>query len=333
MLLRGGVSIIPALTILSHQQENPNFGVVVDRITERVAGGHRLAHSMSVFPGVFPPVFISMIRLGEASGRLTEVLDRVADWLERDEQTARRVKGALTYPCVVIAIAATLTLLLFTTVLPQFLDMFQNLGVELPLLTRVMMGLTGLIKQPGTWTLILVTVFGLTIGLRDMWSRENGKLVLYKFLSELPFIGRLLHFASLSRFASAAETALETGVEIRETLRLGGAASGNPILAHDVQEMVRAVAEGSTVSEYMATKPTLYHSTLLNLVQAGEVAADLPMMLRYVGRFYDEEVEMMTENLGVILESAILLGVAIMVGLVLLSVFLPLYGHIGSLGA
>ncbi|MBI3924716.1 MAG: type II secretion system F family protein [Armatimonadetes bacterium] len=332
IMLRNGIPIMQALATLSHQEEYPNFGVVVSSLADRLGRGHSLSRSVAEFPRVFPPLFSAMMDLGESTGRLTESLDRLGDWLERDGDFFRRVKSAAVYPAFVVAVSALLTLALFYTVLPQFVQIFIGMGIQLPVITRVMIFLTDLVRNPGFWMLLGVLGCAGWIGLRRAWARPAGACAIFRILLRLPLAGRLLSYASTARFASAAEISLDTGLDLARTLELGARASGSPLILADAAQIVKSLTQGLQVSEHLGLRAGIYAPALAHFVRAGEEAGDLGIMLKKAASFYEEEVNHMIDTLSAVLEPFLLLGVAGIVGTVLLSVFLPMYSYLGQLG-
>lgn len=322
-----------ALETLSHQPECPNFGAVVCEVTKSVTRGHSFSSALSAFPRIFPPIYVTMVRVGENTGNLTDSLDSLRLWMERDEATASKVRAALTYPVLVLIVAATLTMLLFQTVVPKFLGIFENMKIELPAITKFVMLLTRLAQNPGSYIVALAALMGAWLLLQKAWNHPLWGPRIAIGLLEIPIIGSLLRSAGIARFATASEMALNNGLSMLTTVELGCAASGNRAMRMESQRFLTALSEGESLSSSMAERPLIWGTFLPRMLAAGEESASVPSMLVRARDLHSAEVEAVVDNLGAILEPLLLFGVAIVVGVVLLSVFIPLYSILGALGA
>lgn len=332
-MLRTGVPILHALDTLSHQSENPNFGEVVSTVAERIGHGHTFSSTLSRFPRVFNRVYVTMAAIGERTGQLDESLERLANWQERDFKLFQRVRSALTYPAFVLGLSAFLTLMLFYSVLPGFITVFNDMDMELPLMTRMMVTITNAVKNPGAWLVVMAAV-GLGFGaVRDIYKTEKGAMELFRVVLAVPVIGSLLHFATTARYCAAVGALLSAGLDLPKSLNLGAQASGSPVLAWDAKALINNILEGESVASYMVSRPDIYPSTLCQMVAAGEESSHLAPMYERVASFYDQEVNFKIEAFSAALEPLLLGMVASVVGFVVLSIFIPMYSYIGKLGA
>jgi len=331
MMLKNGVSITQALQALREQPENPNFELAVEEINESICQGGKLSAALARFPRLFPGVYANVVRVGESTGSLTDCLDLLAEWLEIEERTARRVLSAMSYPALVLGVALLLMLLLFCTVIPQFMLMLEGMNMQLPWITRVVMFITHLVQNPGIWLLVLVSAGAARLWLKHTWARPAGRRRLFSLLLKLPGLGRILWYASLCRFAATSKMGIMTGLDLVQTLQLAAEASGSPILEHDNVYLTEALSNGQQVSDYLRQRPQIYHSTLVHLFFAGEEAADIGPALDRAAHYYQQEVDHLVSNLGKVLEPILLLAVAVLVGLLLIAIFLPLYSYLAEL--
>lgn len=331
-MVRSGIPITFVLDTLSHQPENHNLGQIIARVSKQVGEGHRLSQAMSQYPGVFDKVFQSMVAIGEESGQLDTTLERLANWRERDYELTRQVKGALTYPLFILALTAGLTFFLFYSILPTFLEIFSQMKVALPFPTRVLVWLTNAAQNPGIW--LVLTALGIAIHglLKEQWKTEFGRCRIFQSLHQVPLLGYLIRLTSVSRFAAAIETLLESGLSLQKTILLGGESSGNPLLIRASRDLVEHVKEGELVSAYILSRPDLFPPAFGQYVATGEESSQLARMMKEGSKLLDEEVSYKIEALSAALEPLLLSLVAFIVGFVLISIFLPLYSHIGNLG-
>ena len=332
IMLRSGIPVTYALDTLSNQPDSKVLGQVVARLSKMLGEGHKLSHAMSYFPGIFDQVFVAMVAIGEESGQLDVTLERLAGWRERDFELVRMVKGALSYPMFILALTGTLTFFLFYSILPNFLKIFEEMKVETPMITKITMGITNAAQNPGVWlivTAISVAIYGLV---REQWKTDEGRIRIFKVIQEVPVAGYLVRLTTVSRFAGAVETLMDSGLGLQKTLRLGGLSSGSPIVAKASEELVQRVQDGEQLSEYIMMRVDLFPGSFAQYVATGEETSQVAKMMGEAARMLDEEVGYKVEALGATLEPFLLGMVAGIVGFVLLSIFVPLYSHIGSLG-
>jgi type II secretory pathway component PulF len=331
-MLRNAVPIVQALETLSHQPEHPNFGEVIRELADKVSSGHVLSHQMSLFPRVFSKIFITLVQIGERTGDLDASLERLADWMERDNRLRQRLKSATTYPIFVFVLATVLTLFMFYTVLPSFLDIFRDMDVPLPLITRIILFITESVRQPGFWLILVAAVgAGYSSG-REFMKTTSGQLAVYRFFRRVPLLGGMLMNGGCARFCMSVEAMLSTGMELTRTLRMAAHSSANPEFIADAINLEVSIKAGTPVSDYMASRPDIYPPSMTHMIMAGEQASRLPEMFGRAGSYYDLEMNYKVDALSAAMEPLMLAIVAGVVGTVILSIFLPLYGFLGKIG-
>lgn len=331
-MLRTGIPITRCLETLVMQADDEKFKRVVESMFQRVCEGTTMSHSMAQFPRVFTPMYTSMIRIGENTGSLAEALEMLAGWMERDYGLVKKIKSALTYPVFVLGLSFVLTLGLFYYILPGFVRIFDDMRVPLPLITKVMIGITNAIRNPGMWLIGAGVATGLYFWLRDYLASESGKYRFFQLCLMVPVLGPMLRQASLARFCSAMQALLVVGVDLVPSLKLSLTASGSPVMARDAALMANSIMEGMSLSEYMMRRRDIYPSSVIQMLSAGEETSNLDEMFGRLGVFYNEEVNYLIEGFSAVLEPVLLASVALVVGTIVLSVFLPLYGYLGKLG-
>lgn len=331
-MLNSGISLGDALQVAVEYGSDDTMLLVAGEVQKKVTTGHRLSAAMAGFPKVFSPLAVAMVRMGEASGQLTQGLSQLAAWMERDDKIRRQVLSALTYPAFALGLTGVLTLVLFTTVVPGFVEMFEEMNVALPLPTKILVTLTALVTSPLAWsTVSLAALVGLFL-LRGFLETDQGKLRLYRFWLSLPLVGRLMKHASMARFASAADAMLRSGTDFLTGIRLAAGASGSPLLAADGEYIKRSLAEGHTLAEHFRSRPELYPPVVVQLTMVGEESAQMPRMLGFMAQHFDQEVRYQIDVLGAVLEPVLMAAVATVVGFTVISIFLPMYGFLGKLG-
>lgn len=330
-LLSGGVPLVQALGILRQQPENPLLGDVVGDVGAQVGSGHRLSAALSHYPKVFGQLFVTMVAVGENCGLLDQSLRNLADWLEKDDALRRKVKAAMTYPLLVFGLAVLLTVVMFVTVLPGFITIFEDLQTPLPLITQLVVLITKALRHPLFWLTTVALGAGLRAALRKAQADSQRNLQLYRWLQRIPGLGGLLFHSSCARYCATVGVLLNAGMDLRRSLTLAAAASGSPVLEQDAKKLVNAVIHGHAVGDYMMAHPHIYSGTMTQMAVAGEEASRLPEMLTRASRFHELEVESRIEAISAALEPILLSGVAVVVGTVLVAFFIPLYGIVATL--
>lgn len=331
-MLRSGMPILDALNGLSHQHDDPVFIEVVSVIAVRISQGHNFSASLALFPRIFSPVYVTMVRVGERTGDLDSSLEKLASWVEKDFALVRKVRSTLTYPTFVLALTTGATLFLFHSVLPGFVEVLRQMDAELPLPTRVMFVITGAVRNPGIWLLALTGALAIYFLVSDAMRQPKSAARLFRAIVVLPVVGPLVTMSTTARFSAVVGTLLSSGLDVMTSLRLGAHASGNALLAEDSARIVDCIVEGETLSTGMDEAPGLYPALLRQLVRVGEESSSVADMMLRAAWFFDDEVDYRAEALGVVIEPLLLGFLALVVGFVIISVFLPLYASLGRLG-
>lgn len=331
-MLRNAVPIVQALETLSYQEEYPNFGEVVADIAEKISQGHMFSHQLAQYPRIFSKIYQTLVAIGERTGDLDSSLERLSDWLERDQRLRQRVKSAMTYPIFVLILSVVLTLFMFYTVLPSFLGIFSEMDVPLPWITRVVLFITQAVRQPGFW-LVFLGGLGVLYSVGGEYLRTpQGQVSLFRVLRRIPLVGAMLMMGSSARFCMSVEAMLSSGMDLARALRMAASASGNPEFIADAPNLERSIMDGEPCSDYMAMHPEIYPPSLTHMVMAGEQSSRLADMFGRSGEYFDVEMNFQVDALSAAMEPLMLATVASVVATVILSIFLPLYSYLGKLG-
>jgi type II secretory pathway component PulF len=329
-LIASGVPIIPSLEALI-DSELGTLSTVIEDISKKIMNGFGLAISMAAFPKIFSRVYISMIRVAETTGNLPGTLERLADWLEADQDVIRKTKSVMTYPLIVIGVTGLLTLGLFTNVMPGFVTIFEEMDVQLPLLTQILVVITKTVTSGFGWVVGLLVIF--TIGYLSLpiIRSEKGQHRIFAFLLMLPILGPTLEALTIGRFCAVAGMMLRSGASLLSVMQLSAIASGSPVLIRDSKDLLNAISEGEYLAEYMSRNPHIYPRTLAQVVSVGENTSRLDYLLDKFSTLYAEDLDTRLDDLANALEPLLLTGAATVVGFVLAGIFLPLYGFLGQL--
>jgi type IV pilus assembly protein PilC len=326
-----GVPITQALETLSHQPENPAFGEVVRMTVAMLEKGVSFSKSLTQFPRVFPPIFVTMVQIGEQTGTLHSTLGRLALWLERDENLRQRLKSALSYPAFVFGLTLLLTLALFYNVMPGFVSIFRDMKIALPMVTKVVFFFTDAIRNPGAILMILAALGMAVVSFKKWISTVEGRCQFHYLCLKVPIVGAIIRFGGVARYCSAMEALLNSGSNLVPALRLAATASDDPILQRNSPIVLEEVINGGVLGETLREYPEIYPIMMINFVASGEETSSLPDMFGRSAFFFDAEMNYKVEALGAALEPLMLFGVSAMVGTVVLSVFIPMYAYIGQL--
>jgi type IV pilus assembly protein PilC len=330
-MLASGVQVVQCLETLSFQPESPNLGEIIRQLAQRIEGGHKFSHALASYPRVFSKIFVTMVQIGEETGALDIALDRLASWMEGDEQVVQKIKGALSYPAFVLTLAFFLTLGVFYTVLPAFVDIFSSMNMDLPLITRIVIWITNAIRNPGAW-LVSISALGAAVKwLQATLATPEGQIRLFRLALKVPLVGGMLFEGTSARYCSAVSALLQSGMDLQRTFRLAGSASGSPLIAQDAEALVATIVHGQMASLHMMQHRDIYAPTLVHMVAAGEEVSRMPEMFAQAGFFHDMEMRGKVDALGAALEPVMLMGVASVVATIVLSIFLPMYSFMTKL--
>ncbi len=329
VLFNSGISTVRGLEGLGRQSLNSRLTRVIQSVYDDLRGGYSLAKAMARHPDVFSPVYIAMVKAGEMSGAMGEILDRLATFLERELTLQKKVVAATTYPAVVFVACALVTFILVTYVFPTFVELFEGIDVQLPLITRSLIWITNTARNP---LIVLPLVAGTGAGvymLGQYFRTPLGRRQRDGALLDLPLAGALVKKVALSRFCRTLGTLLGSGVPMVHALEIVGKAAGNEVISDIIQEVQMGLKAGMRLSQPLK-EYRIFPPMLSQMVAIGEETGNLPQMLNKLADFYDLEVEHALEGLTAMLEPVMILFMGIGVGYVLLAVFIPVYDLVGQ---
>jgi type IV pilus assembly protein PilC len=322
-MIEAGVSVVAALGTLEEQTEDKYLREVIAEIRSDVEGGMVLSKAFARHPKVFNRLYVSMLEAGESSGTLDAVLDRAATQIEKENKLKRRVKGAMVYPSVVIAFATLVLIFMLMFIVPVFAEIFDTLGGELPKPTQLVMGASDLMR--GYWFIIFPLVGALIFGFRHWKKTENGRKVWDRFKLRIPMkIGAVVHKVALARVSRTLATLIAAGVDIIKALEITAATSGNWVVERSLENVRTRVHEGAPISQPLSEDP-VFPPMVGHMVKTGEETGELDKMLGKVADFYEDEVDAAIQALTSIIEPILMIGVGAMVGVIVISMYLPMF--------
>jgi general secretion pathway protein F len=322
-LLGSGIPMIGAMTALIEQVENQDLKASLLDVRERVSQGASLSEALALHPFYFSELHVNMIRAGEAGGNLDKVMYRLADYLHGQSRTRAKVIASLTYPAIMVLIGIGVVAILMTKVVPEILGVIQKSGKSsaLPLPTEILLLVSGFVGS--YWWAFLSAAAGLWIVYDRAWHTAAGRLWIDSRKLDLPLVGPLLRKASVSRFAITLATLLESGLPVLDALNVVKRVVDNAYLAQAIDMVRQKVAEGADIATPLKNSK-VFPPVVGYMIAVGEESGRLEELLKKTSQAYDEEVEIAAQKLTAILEPAIIVFMAVIVGFIVLSILLPI---------
>lgn len=320
-MVDAGIPLVGALDALQDQMEKEGFKNIVRKVRDQVEGGLSLSEALSKQPNVFSPFFINMVKAGESSGDLDEILDRVAIYMEKTIALIRKVKSSLIYPAVVIMMAIAITTFLIIFVVPTFKSIFATIGVELPLPTQILIAISDIMRK---WILLVVVALAAFIFIISrVIKTEKGALAWDSMMLKLPVLGVLLRKVAVARFARTLSTLQKSGVSILTALEIVGKTSGNKVIEMAVIQTKLSIKEGESIAQPLAASK-VFPPMVTRMISVGEQTGKLEEMLSKIADFYESEVDAAVSGLTSLIEPLIIAFLGIVVGGIVISMFLPI---------
>jgi len=322
-MIEAGVSVVGALVTLEEQTDDKYLAEVIADVRSDVEGGVILSRALSRHPKVFNRLFVAMVEAGESSGTLDVVLDRVAIQIEKETQIKRRVKGAMVYPALVMSFAVLVLLFMLIFIIPVFQNVFVQLHGSLPTPTKLIMGLSTGLRH--WWFVIFPVIIGIVFVLLRLKKTERGRQLWDRFKLRIPMkIGTVVHKIALARFSRTLSTLMAAGVDIIRALEITAGTAGNWVVEQSLGTIRTRVHEGVPISQPLAEDP-IFPPMVGQMVRIGEETGELDKMLSKVADFYEDEVDSSIQSLTSIIEPLLMIGVGIMVGTIVISMYLPMF--------
>jgi len=328
VMIDAGLPLVQCLEILAANQENQVFQKCLTGVRQSVEGGTTLSNAMRQFPKIFDDLTTNMIEAGEAGGILDTILQRLATYVEKAVKLKSAVKSALIYPVSVISIAALVVGCLLKFVVPIFANMFISMGVDLPLPTKIVIGLSNFIGR--FWWLIFAAI-GLTfVAIKYIRKDPKGRYMFDKMLLNLPVLGNVLRKIAVARFTRTLGTLITSGVPILEGLTITARTSGNAVLEDALMKVRKAVEEGRTIVDPLK-ESGVFPNMVTQMIGVGEATGAMDAMLQKIADFYEDEVDAATKDMLTLLEPIMIGFLGVTVGGIVISLYMPLFSMIAKL--
>ena len=323
-MINSGLSLIRSLSILAEQTESKKLAKTLDVVRTDVEGGRSLSEAMAEHPKVFSNLFVSMVRAGEAAGMLDQVLLRIADMYEKDVELRSKIKSAMTYPIIVFFLAIILTTVMLIFIVPVFAQMFEDLGGELPLLTRSLVAASAFVTSWWGVVTYIVVPLGLWFTYKTVRSNPKGRYALDAAKLRTPVFGPLFRKIALSRFARNLSTLMGAGVPILQALEITSDTVNNGVMGTAIRDVKESVREGESINAPLSTHP-IFPPMVVQMIAVGEETGNIDGMLEKVADFYDVEIASTTDSLTSLMEPLMIGVIGGIVGGMVIALYLPMF--------
>lgn len=321
-MVDSGIPLVQALDVLAEQIQKPGFQTVVAGLRDNIETGSSLSEALSRHPGIFSALFVNMVRAGESSGMLDDILERLADYLEKTNALQRKVKSSFIYPGLVVSMAIIITSVLIFKVVPTFKGIFDTLGGELPMITQMLIAFSNFARRAAP--LLLVALFLLGFSLRRVARTKKGRMQLDRTMLRLPIVGLLLRKVAIARFSRTLSTLVKSGVPILNSLEIVARTSGNKVIEAAVDQVRTNIREGENIAEPLA-RSGVFPPMVTRMIGVGEQTGELEKMLAKISDFYEEQVDIAVSGLTSLIEPIIIVFLGVVVGGIVAAMFLPIF--------
>ncbi|MGA2511350.1 MAG: type II secretion system F family protein [Candidatus Acidiferrales bacterium] len=329
VMIDAGLPLVQCLEILAGQQENKTFQKILNGVRGSVEGGATLSASMKQHEKVFDALYYNMVEAGETGGILDTILQRLSTYIEKNVKLKRAVKSAMIYPVSVIGIAAMVITLLLWKVVPIFVTLFNGLDVDLPLPTRIVIGLSNFV---GSYYGLGLLIFGIATGfaIKFWYGTPPGRMAIDTIVLKIPVVGDVMRKISVARFTRTLGTLISSGVPILEGLDITARTSGNAVVERAISETRKAVEAGRSLVDPLK-ESEVFPGMVTQMIGVGEQTGAMDAMLQKIADFYEDEVDAAVKDMLTAIEPIMIVVLGVVVGGVVISMYLPLFSLIAKL--
>jgi len=328
-MIDAGLSLIQGLNILADQSENPALKKILKEIAKDVEGGATLADSLRKHPKIFDELFVNLVAAGETGGILDVILRRLSAYMEKAAKLKAKIKGAMTYPIVVVGIAIIVIAVILIFVIPVFQEMFASFGKALPAPTQFVVNLSNFTKRNIHWCIL--GLGAIAYAFKMFRKSKKGRRITDDLFLKMPIFGDLLKKVAIARFTRTLGTMIQSGVPILDALEIVAKTSGNVIIEEIIYEVRASIAEGQSIADPLS-ETDIFPGMVVQMISVGEATGALDSMLEKIADFYDDEVDAAVEALTSMLEPLMLLFLGGTIGGLVISMYLPIFQMAGAIG-
>jgi type IV pilus assembly protein PilC len=321
-MVNAGLPLVQSLHILTEQTENLSFQKILRDIEQNVETGSNLSDAMGKYPAVFSVLFVNLVRAGEASGMLDEILNRLASYLEAISNLIRKIRSAMVYPIAVSIMAVVIVVVLMVKVVPTFKSIFADFGAQLPLPTMILVGISEIMQKYFLAGVAMLIALFFAFG---KYARtEKGRYRFDSFKLKMKVFGPLLRKVAISKFTRTLATLVKSGVPILTSLEIVGKTSGNVVIEKAVIEVRDSIREGESIAQPLA-KSGVFPHMVVQMIRVGEETGSLENMLGKISDFYDEQVDAAVAGLTSIIEPILIAFLGVVIGAIVIAMFMPIF--------
>jgi type IV pilus assembly protein PilC len=321
-MINAGLPILQCLQILGSQSESAVFRKVINELKDDVESGNTLADSCKKHPKVFNDLYSSLVQAGEIGGILDTILQRLAAYLEKSAELARKIKGAMIYPACIVSAAILVTLVLLIWVIPVFADVFKSFGAELPSPTQFVINLSNFLIANFWYLMCIPPAAGFAV--RSMYRTESGQYRIDGLLLKVPIFGPLMRKAAIARVTRTLSTLISSGVPILDALTITSRTAGNKVVERAIANARASIAGGHTIAEPLI-ESKVFPPMVCQMISVGETTGALDAMLGKIADFYDSEVDQTVANLMSLMEPMVILFLGVVIGGLVVAMYLPIF--------
>ena len=326
-LLRAGLPLLQAIDLMLERMKPGTFRSVLTEVRDKVKSGTDLSEAFAEFGDLFPRLYPSSLKAGEKSGDLELVIRRFIRYMKLVLDARRRVFSALTYPVVLVVLSMVMIAVMTIYVVPRFMGFFTELDAELPMITQIVLGISTFMSQ--NWVLMLIGLIVAAVALRSWGRTEPGRLALDRMKLRIPFLGSVLHRFALAEFCRSLATLLSGGIPLVPSFEIGIASVGNAYVRSKIAPTIQMVREGKPFYAALETSE-IFTDMSIDMVKVGEATGSLDEMLNSVSDFLDEQIETRMQRLLSLIEPIMLVFMGLIIAILLISIYLPMYSMLGS---
>ncbi|MGD8371215.1 MAG: type II secretion system F family protein [Syntrophobacterales bacterium] len=328
-MIDAGLPLVQCLEILYSQQDNRTFKRILKEIKEDVEEGSTFADALKQHPEVFDDLFVNLVAAGEIGGILDIILNRLAAYIEKASKLKKRVKGAMTYPIVVMVIAVLVVAVILIFVIPVFQSMFADFGKALPVPTQIVVAMSNFVKNNILYMIVALVLF--IFAFRRFYRTEKGRALVDQLVLKAPVFGMLIRKVAVAKFTRTLGTMISSGVPILDSLEIVAATAGNKTIEEAIRETRQSISEGRTIAEPLADSE-VFPSMVVQMISVGEATGALDTMLGKIADFYDDEVDAAVDALTAMLEPFMMVFLGGTIGGLVVSMYLPIFQMAGAVG-
>ena len=329
VMINAGLPLVQALEILGSQCENKQLGQIVVTIKDEVEGGSTFTDALRKYPDIFDELYVNLVLAGEAGGILDIILQRLSGFMEKAMKLRSKIKGAMTYPAIIVFVAVIVISVLMVWVIPVFAQTFQDLGGELPGLTQMVMNLSEFMQK--YWWMGIIAFFIFTWAFKRLYKIDKSRRVMDRFFLMLPLVGPLIQKAAVAKFTRTMGTLLQSGVMILDGLMIVSKTAGNLIIEEAIMRARASIAEGRTIAEPLGEEG-VFPPMVIHMIAVGESTGAVDAMMIKIADFYDDEVDSAVDAFTASLEPMLMMVLGVVIGTIVIAMYLPIFGMADAIG-